>query len=236
MVWTLNNSGNDFGVRMKDFFLVMLSAVVMIGAVAVVSDVTAEQAKPVTIVAFGDSLTAGYGLEPAKAFPVQLEAALKAKGANVRIVNAGVSGDTTSGGVERLEWTLQEGADAVILELGGNDALRGIAPDKVRANLDAMLTTIKGRKLDVLLAGMRAPSNWGGDYQKAFDAMYPELAEKHGALLYPFFLDGVAMNRALILDDGIHPTADGIAEIVKRILPNVEQLVERVQARRTASN
>lgn len=220
----------------KAIYLVMLSVVVMSGATAIAEETTTMAAKPVTIIAFGDSLTAGYGLEPSKAFPVQLEAALKAKGKNVRIVNAGVSGDTTTGGVERLEWTLSEGADAVILELGANDALRGIDPAKARANLDAMLSTISSKKLDTLLAGMIAPSNWGSDYQKAFDTMYPQLAEKHGALLYPFFLDGVAMNRALILDDGLHPKAEGIAEIVKRILPSVEQLIGRVEARRMASN
>ena len=189
----------------------------------------------IRIVAFGDSLTAGYLLRPNEAFPAQLQMALQAKGHKVEIVNAGVSGDTTAGGADRLDWTLQNGADAVILELGANDALRGLEPKQARANLNQMLTAITAKGTPVLLAGMRAPGNWGGDYVKTFDAIFPELAAKHGAALYPFFLDGVALNPQLVQADGLHPTAAGVAEIVKRILPYAEALVARAAARATAA-
>lgn len=190
---------------------------------------------PITIVALGDSLTAGYLLKPEEAFPAQLQMALEAKGHKVRVENAGVSGDTSAGGLQRLDWSLQGGADAVIVELGANDALRGIDPALTRTALDKILAAVKAKGADVLLAGMKAPNNYGADYQKAFDAIFPELAEKHGATLYPFFLDGVALNPKLVLADGLHPTADGVAEIVKRILPSVEALIEKVEARRGAS-
>lgn len=192
----------------------------------------AEAAAPIKIVAFGDSLTAGYMLQPSEAFPVQLEAALRAKGHSVEIVNAGVSGDTTSGGRERLDWSIPEGTEAVIVELGANDALRGIDPKEARASLDAIMSKLKARNMSVLLAGMVAPSNWGEDYRRAFDKMYPELAQEYGALLYPFFLEGVATDPKLNMGDGLHPTAAGVAEIVKRITPKVEELIARVKARR----
>lgn len=185
---------------------------------------------PLTIVAFGDSLTAGYMLQPSQSFPAQLQMALEAKGHKVSIINAGVSGDTTTGGLDRLAWTLQPKPDAVILELGANDALRGSDPAKARANLDAMLTTLKQSNIPVLLAGMKAPNNWGAEYVAAFDAIYPDLAAKHSVALYPFFMDGVALNAKLTQPDGLHPTAVGIAEIVKRILPDVETLVQRAKS------
>lgn len=191
-----------------------------------------DGAKPIKIVAFGDSLTAGYMLQPSEAFPVQLQAALKAQGHSVDIINAGVSGDTTSGGLERLEWSIPDGTDAVIVELGANDALRGIDPKQARASLDAILSKLKARNVDVLLAGMYAPSNWGEDYRAAFDRIYPELAQQYGTLLYPFFLEGVATDAKLNMGDGLHPTGAGVAEIVKRILPKVEELLARVRARR----
>ncbi len=191
-------------------------------------------ATPITLVAFGDSLTAGYLLPPSAAFPAQLQVALQARGHKVLVVNAGVSGDTTANGVERLDWTLQTGADAVILELGANDALRGVDPKQTRANLDKMLSVITATGADVLVAGMKAPSNWGDDYVAAFDGIFPELAKKYNVALYPFFLEGVALNRSLILSDGLHPTTEGVAEIVKRILPDAEALVRRAAARRTA--
>lgn len=190
---------------------------------------------PLTIVAFGDSLTAGYMLQPSQSFPAQLQMALEAKGHKVSIVNAGVSGDTTSGGLDRLAWTLQPVPDAIILELGANDALRGIDPAKARSNLDSMLTTLKASNIPVLLAGMKAPNNWGAEYVATFDAIYPDLAAKHGVALYPFFMDGVALNAKLTLPDGLHPTAEGIAEIVKRILPDVEALVQKAQATKAAA-
>lgn len=192
---------------------------------------------PVSIVAFGDSLTAGYMLKPADSFPAQLQMALHAKGHKVQIINAGVSGDTTAGGLDRLAWTLQPVPDAVIVELGANDALRGNDPKKARDNLDKILNKITSAGVPVLLAGMKAPGNWGADYVKDFDAIYPDLAAKYSAPLYPFFLEGVALDPKLVMDDGLHPTAAGIAEIVKRILPQAEDLVTRAAAKKsTAKN
>ncbi|MBA2126117.1 arylesterase [Hyphomicrobium methylovorum] len=189
---------------------------------------------PVTILAFGDSLTAGYGVKATEAFPAQLQMALEAKGYKVTVLNGGVSGDTTSGGAQRLDWALEPPPDGVILELGANDALRGIDPKEPRANLDAMLEKLKAKNIAVLIAGMRAPNNWGADYSKAFDAIYPDLAAKYGYPLYPFFLDGVALDRSFSQSDGLHPTAAGIAEIVKRILPEVETLVQTIAQRKTS--
>ena len=183
---------------------------------------------PVKIVAFGDSLTAGYGLPPPAAFPVRLEAALKAKGYAVEIANAGVSGDTASGGLARLDWSVPDGTDAVILELGANDALRGSKPELTRAALDQILRRLKERGITVLLAGMRAPPNLGAEYGKAFDAIYRDLAASYDAILYPFFLDGVAADRALNQPDGLHPTAEGVEKVVRGILPKAEVLVARV--------
>jgi acyl-CoA thioesterase I len=188
--------------------------------------------KPVRIVALGDSLTAGYNLPAEAAFPVRLERALKAKGHAVAVENAGVSGDTASGGLGRLDWSIGEGTDAVIVELGANDALRGLDPRLTRQALDAILQRLKARNVAVLLAGMRAPPNMGADYGRAFDAIYGELAAKHGVLLYPFFLDRVASERALNQGDGIHPTAPGVDVIVQGILPKVEELIAQVRAKR----
>ncbi|PTW59086.1 acyl-CoA thioesterase-1 [Breoghania corrubedonensis] len=182
-------------------------------------------ARQITIVALGDSLTAGYGLDPGEGFPDQLQRALKAKGHDVNVIDAGVSGDTTSGGLARLDWSVGEKADAVILELGANDALRGVAPEETRKNLSAMLEKLKARGLPVLLAGMLAPPNMGPEYGRAFNTIYPDLARKYGVRLYPFFLDGVAGDPALNLGDGMHPTEAGVAVIVKRILPDVEALL-----------
>lgn len=186
--------------------------------------------RPVRIVALGDSLTAGFGLPQSEAFPVQLERALKAKGLDVAISNAGVSGDTSGDGLKRLDWSVPAGTDAVILELGANDALRGIDPGLTKTALDQILTRLAARKIRVLLAGMKAPDNWGGDYAVRFDAIYGELAQKHGAALYPFFLDGVIGKPALNQADGLHPLGPGVAEIVRRILPSVEALVASVSA------
>ena len=192
---------------------------------------------PVTIVAFGDSLTAGYLLQPAESFPAQLQMALQAKGHKVQIINAGVSGDTSAGGLDRLAWTLQPLPDAIIVELGANDALRGSDPKRTRDNLDQILAKLSASGIPVLLAGMKAPGNWGPDYVASFDAIYPDLARKHSVPLYPFFLDGVALDPKLVMTDGLHPTAQGIAEIVKRILPEAEALAARAAARKaTAKN
>lgn len=182
---------------------------------------------PIRIAAFGDSLTAGYGLRPGQAFPDILQVALRARGHSVEIINAGVSGDTTAAGLARFDWAIPSDADAVIVELGANDALRGIPPQEARANLDAILSRLDKRGIPVMVAGMRSPENWGADYRDRFDAIFAELAAKHGALIYPFFLDGVATNPKLNLDDGLHPNARGIAVIVERILPKAEELLER---------
>jgi acyl-CoA thioesterase-1 len=188
-------------------------------------------ADPIRIVAFGDSLMAGYGLSDKDAFPVKLQAALKAKGHDVLIVGAGVSGDTASAGLARLDWSIPNGVDAVIVELGANDALRALDPAVTRKSLDAIIRRLKERRIEVLLAGMHAPRNLGADYVAAFDRIYPDLAKAHDVPLYPFFLDGVATEAKLNQRDGVHPTAAGIDVIVTRILPAVEQLIARVRAK-----
>ena len=185
----------------------------------------AAQAKPLTLLAFGDSLVAGFGLGSRDGFTAKLEAALKAKGIDARVVNAGLSGDTSAGGLARLDWALEPKPDFAIVELGANDGLRGLDPAQTRANLDAILTKLKAKGVPVLFAGMYAPPNMGPDYAKPFNALYPELAQKHGVLFYPFFLDGVAANAALNQPDGIHPNATGVDIIVERILPHVLRLI-----------
>jgi acyl-CoA thioesterase-1 len=183
----------------------------------------------VKIVVLGDSLTAGLGLPVEAAFPAKLDAALKRKGIAATVTNAGVSGDTASGGLERLGWSVPDGTDAVILELGANNMLRGIDPAVTRKALDAILTKLKARNIAVLLCGMRAAPNMGPNYVHAFDAIYPALASTHGVVFYPFFLEGVAADRTLNQPDGLHPTAAGVEVIVERILPKVEELVGRVK-------
>lgn len=177
------------------------------------------------IVGFGDSLMAGYQLAPGEGFPEQLEAALRRDGHDVEVANAGVSGDTTSGGLARLDWSVPDGTDLVILELGANDMLRGVDPAIPRKNLDAMIARLKERDIAVLLAGMVAAPNLGKEYGAAFDAIYPDLARKHGLRLYPFFLEGVATDASLLLADGIHPNASGVARMVEGILPTVEEML-----------
>jgi acyl-CoA thioesterase-1 len=182
-------------------------------------------AEPVKVVGFGDSLMAGYGLDAGHGFPEKLQAALVAKGHDVVIANAGVSGDTTSGGLARLDWSIAEGTQIVILELGANDMLRGITPDITRRNLTEMIQRLQARKIAVLLAGMRAAPNLGPDYQAAFDAIYPDLAKQFGVALYPFFLDGVAADRQFLLEDGMHPNAAGIERMVERFVPEMEKVL-----------
>jgi acyl-CoA thioesterase-1 len=182
-------------------------------------------AAPKSILALGDSLTAGLGLDPQYAFPVRLEQALRARGHDVTVVNAGVSGDTLSQGEARLDWALGGKVDAVIVELGANDALRGLDPVQAEESLGRILSMLKERKLPTLLAGMRSPPNLGTDYAQAFEGMYVRQAKAHGTLFYPFFLDGVAGNTALNQADGMHPTAAGVDVIVARILPSVEALL-----------
>lgn len=185
------------------------------------------------IVVLGDSLTAGFGLAPGEGFPAQLQNALQARGHQVRIIDAGVSGDTSSGGLARLEWSVPADADAVIVELGANDALRGIDPALTRRALEDIVVGLKARNQALLLAGMLAPPNMGDDYAGRFNSIYPELAEKYDVALYPFFLDGVAGDRNLNLADGIHPTAEGISVIVNNIVPAVEALIERLRGGRS---
>ncbi|MFM8747841.1 MAG: arylesterase [Aestuariivirga sp.] len=192
--------------------------------------VTGAEARTLTVLALGDSLTAGYGLQPSDAFPVKLEAALRARGHDVKVINAGISGDTALDGASRLEWALAEPVDAVIVELGANDALRGLPVPQAEQALDQALSELTERKIPVLLAGMRAPPNLGPEYQAAFDGMYPRLAEKHGVLLYPFFLDGAAADPKLNQADGMHPNPAGVDVIVARILPSVEQLLAQAAA------
>ena len=182
----------------------------------------APAGKPIKLVVLGDSLSAGLGLPVEAAFPARLQKALKDKGIEVDMVNAGVSGDTTSGGLARLDWSVPEGTGAVILELGANDALRGIDPKIPRDALEQILTRLKARHIAVLLCGMLAPRNYGTDYSAQFDAIYPDLAKAFGVPLYPFFLQGVAGDPKLNQADGIHPTAEGVDIIVKAMLPSVE--------------
>ena len=189
----------------------------------------AATAGRMNLVVLGDSLTAGFGLPADQAFPAQLQKALDAKGLAVNVINAGVSGDTSSGGLARLDWSVSDETDAVIVELGANDALRGISPAVTEKALDAILGRLGERGIPVLLCGMLAPPNMGADYADAFNAIYPTLAERHKVDLYGFFLDGVAAERSLNQADGLHPTAEGVAKIVARILPKVEDLVRRAQ-------
>ena len=204
----------------------LIGLLVLLGAPAHAAD------RVLKIVAFGDSLTAGLGLPAGAAFPARLEAALKAKGHAVAIVNAGVSGDTAAGGLGRLDWSVPDDADAVILELGANDALRGVDPKTTKAALDAILGKLDARRVPVLLAGMAAPRNMGADSVRAFDAIYPALASTHRVVFYPFFLEGVATDPKLNQGDGLHPTAAGVDVIVARILPSVEALIARARAER----
>jgi acyl-CoA thioesterase-1 len=205
---------------------------VSVAGLALVAASTVVASAPVKIVALGDSLTAGLGLPAEDSFPVRLERALRAKGHDANVINAGVSGDTASGGLSRLDWSVPNDTDAVILELGSNDALRGIDPKITREALSDIVRKLKERDIAVLLAGMLAPRNMGADYTQAFDAIYPELAEEYDVLLYPFFLEGVAAEPALNQGDGIHPNAEGVAIIVEGILPKVEALIAKVKARR----
>jgi acyl-CoA thioesterase-1 len=192
----------------------------------------AQAADPVKIVAFGDSLTAGLGLGEDDAFPAKLARALQKKGFTVNITNAGVSGDTASGGLARLDWSVPEGTQAVIVELGANDMLRGMDPAVTKTALDEILTRLERRHIPVLLAGMKSVGNFGPDYAKAFEAIYPSLASTHPVVFYPFFLAGVIGNGDLNQTDGLHPTAAGVDIIVARILPQVEILIARARAAR----
>ncbi|MGB8871249.1 MAG: arylesterase [Rhodomicrobium sp.] len=190
----------------------------------------------IVILAFGDSLTAGLNIPHDKAFPAQLQAALREKGYPVRVLNSGVSGDTAADGLARLDWSLDEKADGAIVELGANDALRGIEPKTTERALGEILKTLKDKRIEVLLAGMEAPRNWGQDYDNAFRGMYPRLAQEYGTLLYPFFLKDVATVQKLNLADGLHPAPEGVALIVRNILPEAEKLIARIREKRAMSH
>ena len=190
----------------------------------------AARAETLQLVGFGDSLMAGYQLPASDAFPVRLEAALREKGHDVAVANAGVSGDTTSGGLARLDWSIPDGTKGVILELGANDALRGIAPEETEKNLDTMLARLKERGIAVLLVGMMAPPNMGPEYAARFNEIYARLAERYDAVLYPFFLEGVVTKAELQLEDGMHPNAEGVTVMVRTMLPVVEQFVTSLAA------
>jgi acyl-CoA thioesterase I len=212
--------------------IVLILAFLMTGQ-ALAQSPAAAPTKPIKMVAFGDSLTAGLGLPANQSFPIQLQKALESKGIKVDMINAGVSGDTTSGGKERLDWSIPEGTEAVILELGANDAMRGTDPDVTRAALSDILTRLKARKIAVLLCGMLAPPNYGAEYAARFNAIYPELAKRFDVRLYPFFLDGVAAEKKLNQSDGIHPTAEGVDRIVKNMLPTVEAFLGTIAGQRS---
>jgi acyl-CoA thioesterase-1 len=204
--------------------------VALLAATVTASSIIPARAEtPLHIVALGDSLTAAYGLPAKDGFVPRLQAALAAKGVAVDIANAGVSGDTASDGLARLDWSVPQGTDAVVLELGANDMLRGLKPEVTRVALDAILQRLNERHIAVVLCGMRAAPNLGADYGHAFDSIYPELAAKHGVIFYPFFLDGSAGERKLTQSDGLHPNADGVGVIVERILPTVLELVARLR-------
>lgn len=202
---------------------------------AAVTSAPAAAATP-RILAFGDSITAGYGLPPDEAFPVLLQAKLAAAGIPVEITNGGVSGDTTAGGLARVDWALADKPDYVLLELGANDALRGIDPKVTRDNLDKMLARITASGAKTLLIGMKAPSNWGPEYQQEFDAIYPALAAKYHVPLYPFILDGVALDASLNQPDGLHPNIRGVRVLVNRIAPYVQRLLANTGTDSSTSN
>jgi acyl-CoA thioesterase-1 len=189
--------------------------------------------KPIKMVVLGDSLSAGFGLPGPEAFPARLQKALKSNGIDVDMINAGVSGDTSSGGRDRLDWSVPEGTEAVIVELGANDALRGIDPKITREALSEIVTQLKARKIAVLLCGMLAPPNYGSDFAARFNTIYPDLSKSFGVSLYPFFLEGVAADARLNQPDGLHPTAEGVDVIVKNILPTVQALLGALPGQRS---
>jgi acyl-CoA thioesterase-1 len=213
--------------------ILVLSLGLMTAATALAQTSAAGPAKPIKMVVLGDSLSAGLGLSAPAAFPARLQKSLETKGIEVEMINAGVSGDTASGGRDRLDWSIPEGTQAVIIELGANDALRGTDPNVTRSALSDILTRLKARKIAVLLCGMVAPPNYGADYAVRFNAIYPELAKSFGVPLYPFFLDGVAADAKFNQADGIHPTAEGVDVIVKNILPSVEAFLGPISGQRS---
>jgi acyl-CoA thioesterase-1 len=207
-------------------WLLLVQAVAFAVVLAAASPVAA---RTIRLVVLGDSLTAGLGLPPGKAFPDRLQAALRARGLDVDVLNAGVSGDTAADGLARYDWAVPANADALIVELGANDMLRGLEPEATKKALSAILDKAHAARLPTLIAGMRAAPNLGAEYDRAFDAIYPALAKAHDAALYPFFLDGVAGDPKLNQADGMHPTAEGVDAIVERIAPSVEEILKQVK-------
>jgi acyl-CoA thioesterase I len=220
-------------MRINQFLLGMLVSVIAVTGGALAQAPEAAVAKPIKMVVLGDSLTAGFGLPANAAFPEQLKKALSKRGIAVEMVNAGVSGDTSSGGRDRLDWSVPQGTKAVIVELGANDALRGVDPAVTRAALSDILTRLKARNIAVLLCGMYAPPNYGADYARRFNAIYPDLAKSFGVPLYPFFLEGVATIARLNQADGLHPTAEGVEVMVQNILPSVEAFLGTISGQRS---
>ncbi len=213
------------------FMTIIFACAAALAVLAAPASAPLAQGQPLRLVVLGDSLTAGYGLPQEAAFPAVLERALKAKGYRVEIANAGVSGDTSSGGLDRLDWSVPDGTDGVIVELGANDMLRGLDPAVPRRAIGAIVERLKARNIPVMLAGMYASRNLGPDYVQKFDSLYQDIAKRHDLVLYPFFLDGVAGERSLNLPDGLHPTAKGVEIIVGRILPTVESFIGRLPNR-----
>ena len=210
-----------YGPACRLFNVVCLSAAFLCGSLMMASS-PAEAAK---LLALGDSLTAGFGLPPEQGFTAKLQVALKAKGSDVEVINGGISGDTTAGGLARLEWSLADHPDFALVELGANDGLRGTDPKETESNLDQILARLKSAHVKVLLCGMRALHNWGPEYGEKFDGIYPVLARKYDVPLYPFFLDGVVLDPKLNQADMLHPNAAGVDVIVGRLLPQVEKLI-----------
>jgi Lysophospholipase L1 and related esterases len=214
-------------LRIFDGKVSWFTKILMFAALALWAATPFARAEAFQIVGFGDSLMAGYQLETGAGFPEQLERALRERGYEVAVTNAGVSGDTTSGGLSRLDWSVPDGTDLVILELGANDMLRGIMPEATEQNLEKMIQRLKERNIGILLVGMYAAPNLGEDYAARFNAIYPRLAEKHGLPFVPFFLEGVAAEPELQLADGMHPNAKGVERMVENVLPVIEPLVAR---------
>jgi acyl-CoA thioesterase I len=217
--------------KMKRAAVVLIAALIA-GVVVLVPlhKIAASPSVPV-IVAFGDSLTAGLGLPRDQAFPAQLQTALNARGSAAKVIDAGVSGDTATAALQRLDWALPDDADAVIIELGGNDALQGIPPEGTKAAIEKVIEKVQARGLPILLAGQEAPPNMGKDYADPFRAIFADLAARYDVIFYPFFLQGAALNDDLMQADGIHPNAKGVAVIVENIMPKVDELLARVKAK-----
>jgi acyl-CoA thioesterase-1 len=232
MARSYGTSAHGVEGRARMFVHILVLGVVLMTAVTGLARATAD-ARPIKIVVLGDSLSAGLGLSATAAFPARLQKTLESKGIAVDITNAGVSGDTSSGGRDRLDWSVPDGTQAVILELGANDALRGTDPALTRSALSDILTRLKARGIAVLLCGMVAPPNYGSDYSARFNAIYPDLAKSFGVPLYPFFLEGVAADAKLNQADGMHPTAEGVDVIVKNILPTVQAFLGTISGQRS---